>query len=83
MKEYIKQNLVAFDQQLNTLLGGNADETLSSRAYRAEQNGKPWGKIFRPLIDKIFFWQKSHCYGAYLSEVARRQLPKHFQLDSK
>ena len=49
--DYFLQILVAIDQVFNALLGGMADETLSSRAYRAEQKGKVFGKIFRPLID--------------------------------
>lgn len=31
---YIHQILIGFDQQLNTLLAGYADETLSARMYR-------------------------------------------------
>ena len=72
---YIKNNLIAFDQGLNTLLGGYPDETLSSRAYRLEQKGKLFGRLFRPLIDLLFFWQDEHCYEAYLSELNRKQFP--------
>lgn len=64
---------IAVDQLINALLGGAADETLSSRAYRADRDGKVFGRVFRPLIDGIFFWQKRHCYDAYLAEVQRRQ----------
>lgn len=73
---YLKQNALSVDQLLNTLTGGFADETLSSRAYRTEQNGKIFGKVFRPLIDTMFFWQDSHCYKAFISEKNRTQLPK-------
>lgn len=79
MKHYILQVLIGFDQLLNTLLGGYADETLSSRAWRAEQKGKIFGKIFRPTIDTILFFDKDHCYTSYLAEVARRQLPRDFK----
>jgi phosphohistidine phosphatase SixA len=75
---YLLNNLIALDQLVNTLLGGHADETLSSRAYRAEQTGKIFGKFFRPLIDAVFFWQKQHCYKGYLAEKQRRQLPSNF-----
>lgn len=76
--EYVLQNLIALDQQANTLTGGKADETLSSRAYRTEQKGRVFGRIFRPIIDGIFFWQYNHCYNAFLDEVKRKQLPSSF-----
>lgn len=68
---YIKQNLIAVDQVVNTLIGGWADETLSSRAWRAERDGRLFGKIFRPMIDTLFFFDPEHCKGAYLSELGR------------
>lgn len=76
--DYILEILIWIDQGFNVLLGGKADETLSSRAYRADMDGKILGKFFRPLIDKLFFWQKEHCRVAYLSEIDRKQLPKNF-----
>lgn len=76
--DYIIQNLIALDQQANALTGGKADETLSSRAYRADLNGRIFGRIFRPMIDGIFFWQYDHCYNSYLEEVERKQLPDVF-----
>jgi len=74
----IKQILIAFDQLLNTLIGGCADETLSSHAYRMHRDGKPWG-FLRRVIDAIFFWQTEHCYESYISEKERRQLPPEFR----
>lgn len=73
---YIRNNAIAFDQQLNTLLGGYLDETLSSRSYRLDKKGKILGKVFRPLIDMIFFWQEKHCFESYMSELNRKQFPK-------
>lgn len=70
---------VAIDQLLNALLGGSCDESLSSRAYRTDRDGKAFGKFFRPVIDTIFFWQDRHCYQAYLAEVQRRQYSKNFR----
>ena len=66
------QVLVAIDQLLNTLIGGYADETLSSRAHRRRLRGKggvAWA------IDHLFFWQTEHCKTAYESELERSQLP--------
>lgn len=73
------QVLIALDQLLNALLFGFADETLSSRCYRADRDGKVFGRMFRPVIDTLFFWQERHCHQAYLEEVNRRQYPKHFR----
>lgn len=67
------------DQGFNVLLLGSADETLSSRAWRAYAKDRIFGKIMCPLIDFIFFWQSSHCYEAYKSEVERKQLPREFR----
>lgn len=70
---YIKQLLIAFDQLLNTLFRGYADETLSSRAYRHYRDGdRKWPKI---LIDAVLFFDKDHCKASYESEILRRQLP--------
>lgn len=75
----MKQFLIAFDQLVNTIFGGYADETLSARAYRTEQEGKLWGKVFRPIIDVIFFFDPNHCMESYLSEVKRKQFPNHYR----
>lgn len=75
----IKQILIAIDQLFNTLTGGYADETLSSRAWRLYARNKLSGRILKPLIDTLFFWQKDHCYNSFLSEVERRQLPREFR----
>ena len=71
------QVAIAFDQQINTLLGGYADETLSSRAWRCQNKSKFW-RIARSVIDSIFFWQPKHCSQAYLAEKLRKQLPDNF-----
>lgn len=70
------QVLVALDQLVNALIGGFADETLSSRAHRRRLRGKggcAW------VIDHIFFWQDEHCLNAYVSEFKRSQLPVEFR----
>lgn len=68
------QVLIAFDQLVNALLGGMADETLSSRAYRHSRDGsRKWPE---KVINLLFFWQKAHCKQAYESEVNRIHLPK-------
>ena len=74
---------VAFDQFINAVLGGAADETLSSRTYRgavlAKQPKKRWRIAFR-VIETLFFWEKGqHCRIAYQSELKRRQYPASFR----
>ena len=76
---YLTSVLIAIDQLLNALLLGAPDETLSSRAYRADRDGKVFGRFFRPVIDTLFFWQDRHCYDAYLAEVHRRQYSSNFR----
>lgn len=75
----MKQFLIAIDQLLNTILGGYADETLSARAWRAERDEKIFGKIFRPLIDVVLFFDPMHCYTSYISEKERKQFPNHYR----
>lgn len=71
-----KQVLLAIDQLINVVFfHGYADETLSARAYRnAAQGILKWVRG-RNVIDAIFFWEKQHCYNAYLTEVARLHMP--------
>lgn len=71
------QILIALDQLINTLIGGFADETLSSRAYRHKKDGsRAWPAW---IIDHLFFWQEEHCKASYESELERAQLPVEFR----
>lgn len=67
---------IAFDQLVNAVLGGYADETMSARCWRlrAEQ---PYA-LLRIVIDGIFFWQLDHCKSAYESELKRSRLPAEY-----
>lgn len=49
---------ISQDQNGNTALNGNEDETLSSRAARARDSGKRWGCILCRLLDAI---DHNHC----------------------
>lgn len=75
MAKYFVNILISLDQLLTSLLGGWPDETLSSYAYRLEAQNKFFGRIFRPLIDAIFFWQDNHCEQALIEERLRLQTP--------
>jgi hypothetical protein len=86
----LTQLAISLDQAANNLLslflpgawsGSWADETLSSRAYRAWRDGKVLGRVFMPAIDFLFRWQSlppgaiGHCHGAYLKERTRYNMP--------
>ena len=73
----ILQILIAFDQLINTFLGGMADETISSRAHRNRYKSWRW-RFMRRLIDGLFIWKKDHCHQSYLAELDRKQLPPNF-----
>lgn len=72
---WVQQVLIAVDQLINAIFGGWCDETLSSRAWRMDRAGKPWGRITRPLIDSLFWFQREHCFNAYQEERKRLQSP--------
>jgi len=68
--------LVALDQFVFSLitLGSSApDESMSAAAFRLEAKGKLAGRIFRPLIDALFFFDPLHCRVAYEAEIFGRQ----------
>lgn len=67
----VKQVVIAFDQLINTLIGGWADETLSSHAHRK------YPRVAR-IINLIFF-DPNHCRNSYLSERNRTQMPPEFR----
>lgn len=88
VKHWLWQLVIAIDQLVNVLItpfhsGAWADESLSSRAYRMDVQGKPWGRIFRPLIDWLFFWDPDHCQQSFISEREGRQLPPEARCSSK
>ena len=74
MPKRSEQIPIAIDQLVNTIFGGWADETISSRAYRMQEKSGKFAKL-RKLIDSLFRRQKDHCRTAYESEMQRRHLP--------
>ena len=67
-KKWCYHNVIAIDQLFNALIGGAADETLSSRAYRCavvtEHPRKRWIVIHR-LINGLFFDSQSLQSGVF------------------
>lgn len=74
------QFAIAFDQLINTVVGGMADETISARAHRKSVKSKRWA-FMKCAIDTIFFWQKDHCYQSFVSELHRKQMPSEYRVD--
>lgn len=58
--------LVALDQLANAVAGGQPRDTISARAYRAQQNGRAWGCLLCRALDRI---QKDHCAKAARKEA--------------
>jgi hypothetical protein len=75
----LKQVAIAIDQFINTILGGWADETLSSRVWRLSLRRAGMWELLRRLIDAMFFWENDHCEASYRSEQRRHQLPPEFR----
>lgn len=75
LRFWVKQTLIAFDQFLNAFVCfGYADETMSSVAWRMEQEGRPFG-VMRKVIDTLFFFDKDHCRTSFEAERARLHSP--------
>lgn len=54
---YLKNILIALDQFMNALCGGDPDETISSRIGKRRDAAE---KFWAWVVDKLFFWQKEH-----------------------
>jgi hypothetical protein len=74
----IKNLLLCWDQWMFVLLTlglAHPDETASAAAWRLELEGRWTGKFWRPVIDKLFFWDDNHCEESFWNEVTHAQLP--------
>lgn len=84
LKSWCFHVVIALDQLFNALIGGAADETLSSRTYRGAVLTKTPRKrwlILHQVINGLFF-DRNHCKNAYFSEVYRRQYTEDFQSET-
>jgi hypothetical protein len=65
--------LISIDQFANTVAGGDPDETISSRAAKAQAEGKRWGCMLCMLLNQV---QRDHCQRALEpDEGARAVIP--------
>lgn len=59
MKSYFWNVLISFDQFCNTLLGGDPDETISSRSGKYARRGRGWFPC--QLCRLLNLLDKDHC----------------------
>ena len=55
---YLMNWLRWIDEGFNVLLGGDSNETMSSRAGKAQKNGRVWACVLCRFLD---VFQKDHC----------------------
>jgi hypothetical protein len=72
--------LIAIDQVVNAMLGGDPRETLSGSAGRAVKGGKSWGRWVAGPIDLLF--GKNHCSQQADLEQRRRTALAFFSLNT-
>lgn len=58
LQRYLVNWAVLLDEVGNTLTGGSPNETISSRAGKAQAAGRRWGCVLCKLLNYI---QKDHC----------------------
>jgi hypothetical protein len=79
IKQRILNLLISLDQFIFCLvcLGHSyPNETASACAWRMEQTSRLSGRIFRPLIDTLFFFDPEHCRVSYEDMQELRFMPK-------
>lgn len=76
MRRYLWNLFIAWDQSINTLLGGDPDETISSRVGRASIAGKRWARLAESMIDHLFMLlgeAPEHCRRSIEVEIDARR----------
>ena len=81
VRHYIKNILIALDQLANTIIGGDPDETISSRTEKAHRGD--FGPIYSKLsviprfIINLVFWPfdgRNHCQQSLEEDEGHRDL---------
>ena len=79
---YFRQLLIAWDQFLNALIGGWADETISARCHRQGKISIKWRRIER-VVDFLFLWlERDHCKLSYMNEQLRAHMPPEYRQEN-
>lgn len=63
---WIQNIALGIDETGNAIAGGDGHETISSRAAKAERDGKKWGCILCKFLN---LFQKDHCKIALNDEL--------------
>jgi hypothetical protein len=58
VKDYALNLLISLDQLLNTVTGGDPDQTVSLRAAQARAKGERWGCVLCKVLD---WFDPDHC----------------------
>lgn len=78
LKQRILNWLIALDQFLfcTVCLGQSyPNESASAAAWRLERDGHWAGRMFRPVIDRLFFLDPDHCKNSYENLMAGKHMP--------
>ena len=70
-REWGRNLLLGLDQLANAVLRGDPDETISSRAAKAQQRGRAWGCYLCRVLD---VFDRDHCAKS-IERDEGRQLP--------
>jgi hypothetical protein len=62
---------VSFSRFLNSILGGDFDQMISSRVYLLKDSGPVWSMLYR-ILNLIFYKQEDHCKETYEWESTYR-----------
>lgn len=68
VRRYLLRVAIAADQMLNTLAGGDPDETVSDALYRHKTEGKRFACVLCRLFD---LFEDDHCRKAWLRGIKR------------
>jgi hypothetical protein len=76
--KYLKNILIGLDQTLNSVIGGQPDETISAKCWRMRGKSKGWAAA-RYMVDKLFWFDDNHCRESYETEKNKMQLPEEYR----
>ena len=72
---YFKNVLISIDQLGNTLIGGDPDETISSRAGKSVQrNSSNRGGVWYVLCRMLHWIDKNHCLDAIEEDEGKHRI---------
>lgn len=67
--QYLLNWAIWLDEGLNVLTGGDPGETMSSRAGKAQRNGRKWACVLCRFLD---LFNRNHCQNAVNMDDGKR-----------